>query len=203
MVLRRNPRKRKPARSALRAISVSPEAAQRAIDEGVLIARFAVVMDVKNHIIVTALRHDAPFDAEATALEVKQSLGRLADEQAAYAERVTEVLRSRAASARGSVKHEHDYHPQDLATLDLRYAVNVGVGNRLRELAADDAYVSDIVETARQDAWSELGGEVEGRLDRIPRPPVRNADYERNRARRIRSLIDEDLAALRQQMDDI
>ncbi|WP_139368760.1 hypothetical protein [Agreia bicolorata] len=176
---------------------------QRAVDEGLLIARFAVVMDVKNHIIVGALRHDEPFDPEATALEVKQSLVRLAAEQSDYADRVTDVLRERAARARGSVKHEHDYHPEDLASLDLRNAVYSRVAAQLRLLADDVDYVSEIVETARQDAWGELGGAVEMRLDTLPTPPVRDADYARNRARRIRTLIDVDLAALKQQMDDI
>lgn len=204
MVLRRNPRrKRKQPAGSPEAISVSDEAVQRASDEGLLIARFAVVMEAKNHIIVSALRHDAPFDAGTTAVEVRESLERLAAEQGHYAERVTDVLRRRAATARGTVKHEHDYHPKDLGTLDLRHAVYSRVAAELRRLAGDDAYVADIVETARRDAWAELGGAVEMRLDRLPTPPVRNADYERNRARRIRHLVDVDLAALRQQMDDV
>ena len=204
MALRRkSDRKRKRPKDSPEAISVSDEAVQRAVDEGLLIARFAVVMEVKNHIIVSALRHDEPFDAEATGREVRQSLMRLAAEQSDYADRVTDVLRERAARARGSVKHEHDYHPEDLASLDLRHAVYSRVASELKRLADDDGYVGEIVETARQDAWGELGGAVESRLDRLPKPPVRNADYERNRTRRIRTLIDVDLAALKKQMDDI
>jgi hypothetical protein len=204
MALRRkSDRKRKRPSASSEAISVSEEAVQRAVDEGLLIARFAVVMDVKNHIIVTALRHDEPFDADVTAREVRQSLVRLATEQSDYADRVTDVLRERAARARGSVRHEHDYHPEDLASLDLRHAVYSRVAARLRLLADDVDYVAEIVETARQDAWTDLGGAVETRLDTLPTPPVRDADYARNRARRIRTLIDVDLAALKQQMDDI
>ncbi|MDN4640534.1 hypothetical protein QCD70_09795 [Agreia sp. PsM10] len=202
---RKTDRKRKRPVDSPEAVSlfITGDAAQRAVDEGLLIARFAVVMEVKNHIIVNALRHDAPFDPQVTALEVRQSMARLADEQAGYAERVTAVLKTRAARARGSVKHEHDYHPEDLATLDLRHAVNLRLAEKLRQLSADDGYVGEIVETARQDAWGELGGAVESRLDRLPKPPVKNADYDRNRARRIRTLIDVDLAALKKQMDDI
>jgi hypothetical protein len=204
MALRRKPdRKRKRPADSPEAISVPEDAVQRAVDEGLLLARFAVVMDVKNHIIVGALRHDEPFDAESTGREVTQSLIRLADEQSNYAQRVTEVLRERAARARGSVKHEHDYHPEDLASLDLRHAVYSRVAERLRLLADDHEYVAEIVETARQDAWGELGGAVETRLDRLPKPLVKTADYERNRARRIRTLVEVDLAALKQQMDDI
>jgi hypothetical protein len=204
MALRRkSDRKRKRPAVSPEAVSVSEEAVQRAVDEGLLIARFAVVMDVKNHIIVSALRHDEPFDSDATAREVRQSLERLAAEQSTYADRVTDVLRERAARARGSVKHEHDYHPEDLASLDLRHAVYSRVAAELKLLSDDEGYVDDIVETARQDAWGELGGAVESRLDRLPKPPVRNADYARNRDRRIQTLIDVDLAALRQQMDDI
>jgi hypothetical protein len=204
MALRRKPdRKRKRPEASPEAISVPDDAVQRAVDEGLLIARFAVVMDVKNHIIVSALRLDEPFDAESTGREVKQSLIRLAAEQSNYAQRVTDVLRERASRARGSVKHEHDYHPEDLASLDLRHAVYSRVAAELKLLAADEAYVAEIVESARQDAWGELGGAVETRLDRLPKPLLKNADYERNRARRIRALIDVDLAALKQQMDDI
>jgi len=204
MALRRkSDRKRKRPNDSPEAISVSEEAVQRAVDEGLLIARFAVVMEVKNHIIVSALRHDEPFDAEATGREVRQSLVRLAAEQSDYADRVTDVLRERAARARGSVKHEHDYHPEDLASLDLRHAVYSRVAAELKRLADDAGYVGEIVETARQDAWGELGGAVESRLDRLPKPLVKNADYERNRPRRIRTLIDVDLAALKKQMDDI
>jgi hypothetical protein len=204
MALRRkSDRKRKHPAGSPEAISVPEEAVQRAVDEGILIARFAVVMEVKNHIIVGALRHDEPFDSESIAREVAQSLIRLAAEQSTYAQRVTEVLRERAARARGSVKHEHDYHPEDLASLDLRHAVYSRVAERLKLLAGDEDYVAEIVESARQDAWGELGGAVETRLDKLPKPPVRNADYERNRARRIRTLIDVDLASLKQQMDDI
>ncbi|WP_374946008.1 hypothetical protein [Agreia sp.] len=204
MALRRKPdRTRKRPADSPEAISVPEEAAQRAVDEGLLIARFAVVMEVKNHIIVGALRHDEPFDVESTGLEVRQSLTRLAAEQSNYADRVTDVLRERAVRARGSVKHEHDYHPEDLATLDLRTAVYSRVAAELRQRAENPGYVAEIVETARQDAWGELGDAVELRLDRLPQPPVKNADYERNRARRIRTLIDVDLAALRQQMHDI
>jgi hypothetical protein len=200
---RKSDRKRKRPAASPEAVSVSSEAVQRAVDEGLLLARFAVVMDVKNHIIVSALRDDAPFDAAVSALEVRQSLARLAGEQAGYAERVTDVLKTRAARARGNVKHEHDYHPEDLGSLDLRHAVYSRVAEQLLALAADESYVGEIVETARRDAWGELGGAVEVRLDRLPRPPVKNADYERNRARRIRALVEEDLAALKQQMDDI
>ena len=204
MALRRkSDRKRKRPSALSEAISVSEEAVQRAVDEGLLIARFAVVMDVKNHIIVSALRHDEPFDADATAREVKQSLVRLAAEQSDYADRVTDVLRERAARARGSVRHEHDYHPEDLGSLDLRHAVYSRVAARLRVLADEADYVAEIVETARQDAWGDLGGAVEMRLDTLPTSPVKDADYTRNRARRIRTLIDVDFAALKKQMDDI
>lgn len=204
MALRRkSDRKRKRPSASSEAISVSEEAVQRAVDEGLLIARFAVVMDVKNHIIVSALRHDEPFDADATAREVKQSLVRLAAEQSDYADRVTDVLRERAARARGSVRHEHDYHPEDLGSLDLRHAVYSRVAARLRVLADKADYVAEIVETARQAAWGDLGGAVEMRLDTLPTSPVKDADYTRNRARRIRTLIDVDFAALKKQMDDI
>ncbi|WP_156366285.1 hypothetical protein [Agreia sp. Leaf335] len=152
---------------------------------------------------MSALRHDEPFDADATAREVKQSLVRLAAEQSDYADRVTDVLRERAARARGSVRHEHDYHPEDLGSLDLRHAVYSRVAARLRVLADKADYVAEIVETARQAAWGDLGGAVEMRLDTLPTSPVKDADYTRNRARRIRTLIDVDFAALKKQMDDI
>jgi len=191
---------RTPSRPYLRVPVAEPISVERAVEEGLLIARSAVTMDVKNRIIVSALRDDHGFDATETADWVGLELTNLSREQAEYAERMNqlavEVTGRHGPTRHGSTRHEHDYGPRDYRLLTRRGLAYASLSEELARLVDDPTFVDGVVEDARGQAWSELGGAIESRLDHGPmRHP--DADYALERDTRLRAFIAIDLARLR------
>ena len=160
------------------------EVVARAADEGVLIARAASVVAVANRIIVRALRADEPFDLARTRMIAQHELYRIAEEQMLDAERMEEA-RDVALRTEGKGTHQFDYRRGDAESLALRAAIYSRVAEQLIRLSADDAYVESVVDAARERAWSDVGSAV---ITRLGEKVAVDADYERDRAKRMRLL---------------
>lgn len=189
------------SRPYVRIPAEEPISLERAVEEGLLIARSALTMDVKNRIIVSALRDDHRFDAAETASWVALELTHLSAEQAGYAARMTELANS-LTSARGTTSKEHDYGPRDFRQLTRRGLAYASLSDELARLVDDRDFVESVTEDARSQAWSELGTAIESRLDHGPMQKP-DADYELERDTRLRAFIAIDLARLRRSAGEI
>jgi hypothetical protein len=136
----------------------------RAIDEGVLIARSALRLMAKNHIIVGTLRRDVSLEMLDVAGYVRDELARLSREETASAARM-ETEASAAAHAFGALRHQHDYRPADLTTLHQRARIYRALSTELLRLRDDEDFVAAVAEDARADAWGEIGAVLDARLD--------------------------------------
>jgi hypothetical protein len=171
-----------------------PITVERAVEEGLLIARSALTMAVKNHIIVRVLGDNRVFNRLESARFAKLELRRLSREQSNYAARMDQTAAT-AASVPGASQHQHDYRAADYGPLTQRAAIYTALSTELDQLRDDPEFVAGVVESARSDAWAELGKTVEARLDRIFRPAP-GGDYELEREHRMQELREIDLAKL-------
>ena len=169
-------------------------ALERAVDEGLLIVRSALVVSIANQIIVRALHERLPFDESVATAAARAEIGRLAAEQAAAAVRVRRLRRLTGRSY-GQSRHQFDYRPEDVDALKLREAASKGVARALAELATDDAFVGGVVSAARSRAWDDVGQTVVDRLGWAARP---DADYDEGRDDRLRALLEDDLPSLQE-----
>ena len=190
-----------PSRPYERTPVAEPISVERAVEEGLLIARSALTMDVKNRIIVSVLRDDHRFDAIETALWVALELKRLSVEQAEYAERMNH-LAVEVTNRHGPRRHEHDYGPRDYRLLIRRGLAYASLSDELARLVDEPTFVESVVEDARAQAWSELGTAIQSRLDLGPMQQP-DADYVLERDTRLRAFIAIDFARLRHSAGEI
>jgi hypothetical protein len=94
----------------------------------------------------------------------------------------------------GTATRAHDYRLGDLANLQVREAVLRALVTRFRSWRDDGSYLRTLIEGARADAWDDVSRAVEDSLDRSI--IVVDADYQNERAERMRLLVTEDLASL-------
>ncbi|WP_209560098.1 hypothetical protein [Frigoribacterium sp. PvP032] len=174
---------------------VDPEALERSVVEGLLIARAAAIVSVANRIVVRALRDDDVFDHDETAASVRRTLHRLAEEQRYQNRRIGEA-RQKALRSKGRSRHQHDYRKGDDETLWFREKTYTAVADRLDALRDDSEYIDDIVQTAVARAWGDVGAAVVTRVRAAS--VVVDAAYGEARAERLAGLGD-DLAELRAQ----
>ncbi|GAA4681294.1 hypothetical protein [Frondihabitans cladoniiphilus] len=172
---------------------IDPEVVRVAVADGLLIARSAATIGVANRIIMRALREQEPFDRGETSAAARDELGRLASEQEELAERMIDT-RSRALKSRGRSKHQFDYRPDDNSALALRQTIYSTIGTELRALTEDEGYIFDIVTSARDRAWNDIGSAVVSQVSAAEVKP--DGDYDSLRDERIRQLLDVDLAGL-------
>jgi hypothetical protein len=193
-MVRKRDAKRSPERPFVPPERREPVSVERAVDEGMLIARSALSLVTKNHIIVRVLRDNRIFDRVETARFVKAELRRLAREQTGYAARVNREADD-AAGVAGKPQHLHDYRDADFDQLHQRSEIYTLLAEELERLRDVREFVAEIVEGARANAWAELGSTIESRLDLLVTPPP-GSDYYIGREERMRHLRDIDLAAL-------
>jgi hypothetical protein len=165
-------------------VRIPPADEDRAIEEGLLVARAALVLAVRNWIIVRALRDRAPFSVDDTANAVRRELARLASEQEGYAMRAG-VLRRRAARLIGRARHQHDYGADDEPVLRQRQAVHIGLARELTAYVDDPEYIDDIVRTAHGQAMEDVGVAI---LNGIGWTGPRDANYDAEREDRLGGL---------------
>ena len=159
------------------------------IDEGVLIAKSAVRMAVKNRMIVAALRDGLSYDhAQFVAFAVER-FSEFAAHEETSAERVRQRRNEQALSLRATSPSDL---PQESAR---REEIHTGLGSALRELADDLQALDAILSDARDDALGEItvhavtasldGGEV-----------TVDEDYDQGKAERVAALLFIDLSEL-------
>lgn len=171
---------------------IDPGELRRSVDEGFLIAKFAVTIAVANHIIRNALQQHETFDSEAVAQVTRDELLRMAAEQTDGAERMRDI-RATAQKAKGRSKHQHDYRRGDDLKLRTREATYVELAAAMTAGVDDRAFIDGIVIAARERAWDDIGATVVGRLGWAQRP---TEGYEIGRDERVQQMLDEDFAAL-------
>ncbi|MGA1836245.1 hypothetical protein VD659_04860 [Herbiconiux sp. 11R-BC] len=171
-----------------------PQDMDAAVTDGLVIARFSVVMALKNRLIVSALRDGRPFDRENAMAEARDALETIAREQDQNAVHADESIAD-ARRASGAARHEHDYKRRDLGLLSARRAVYTEVAQGIRSDAGDEAKLAELVEDARARAWDEISREVANRLDDVRGSAeiVVDDDYRRHRDERMRRLREFDL----------
>jgi hypothetical protein len=174
-----------------------PVSIERSVDEGVLIAQAAVTMDVKNHIIVGALRDGTPFDLAKVRASVRRELHGLAMENENSARRV-QSLAVEVQTPRGAPDNAEGYQTDDHPTLTKRGIIHVMLAEELERLSEDEDFVVELAERARVQAWAEVGDAIESRLlGSLPRKP--DKFYEDDKDARIRALFNINLRALEKQ----
>jgi hypothetical protein len=165
-------------------VQIPPTDEARATEEGLLVTRAALVLAVRNWIILRALRDRAPFSTEETGQAVRRELIRLAGEQEGYAMRAA-VLRRRAERLVGKPRHEHDYGVDDEPVLRRRHNVHVALARELTRFADDPEYVADVVRTAHQQAMDDVGVAI---LNGIGWTGPKDPDYDAEREDRLADL---------------
>ncbi|PZE24172.1 hypothetical protein [Curtobacterium sp. MCBD17_028] len=183
---------KRPKHEDVRERPVDPDELRRSVDEGMLIARSAIVIAVANRIILSALQQHESFDARVVAEVAREELRRFAAEQREDAERMREI-RAVAQNARGRSRHQHDYKRGDDLKLRTREATYTELAERLEASSEDPSFVDAIVIAARQRAWDDIGSTVIGRLGWAAGPAD---DYEVGLEDRLQELA-ADIDALR------
>jgi hypothetical protein len=174
-----------------------PVSIERSVDEGVLIASATVTMDVKNYIIVEAIREGHPYDRAAVVSEVRRDLLALAHENQASARRVQQLAVD-VQTPRGAPDDSEGYQVDDHPTLTKRGIIHVLLAAELERLSEDEKYVEELAERARLQAWADVGDAIESRLlESLPKAP--DPFYEEDRDARIRALVNINLRALEKQ----
>lgn len=166
-----------------------------AIEDGIAIAAAAARMSVKNHILVSAIREDEPFDRERVGAFAQKVLLGLADEQARAAKHMRRQ-RQKAAVTVGRSLGTHEYVSRDRYNLRKRQKQYEGVAARLKEFAGDPIQVESLVEQARDLAWYDLQANIERRLDLLAHRPQNEPGYAEQREERLDALTTVDLAQL-------
>jgi len=170
---------------------------ERSVEEGLIIARAALTMDVKNYIIIGAIRDGHPFELAEVVAEAKRHILELAHENEESADRIQQLAED-VLTPGGAQNDSEGYQAEDAPTLTKRGIVHDLVSDELERLSEDDAYLAEVAEQARVRAWAEVGDTIENRLlDALP--PAPDKYYEEDKEARIRALYNINLKALERQ----
>ena len=197
-------RRRKPVAPVMRPFdesqlqSPAPTTLDHALDEGMMIAEYSARMTVKNRIVVDAIQTDSVFDTNRYLPVAAAALRELADESDVAGARIAEE-RGFALALDGQGEHIHDYRAVDNVNLRRRERLSEELAQALRRRADDEAGLLGLVETARDDAWHEIGSAIEASLDAFSGVEATKEEYERERPARLNLLIRRDLARLEEE----
>lgn len=158
-----------------------------------MLADYASRMRLRNVIIVGALGALNDYDPRLYIDDARDIISSLVTEHEAAASRL-EAEVAAVENVHGNADHAHDYHSVDATNLRRRVAVSRAIARKLEELRGDDAYLIDLIERVRGEAWQEVSRALEENLSR-PTFTV-DADYEQEREGRMQQLITDDLAKL-------
>ncbi len=168
------------------------------VEQGLLVADVAVRMQVKNAIIMNALKEHADYRKEQILEMVRDALNELAVERerdARHISRVRGEIRDRGRSAWS----ETEYGSGDNRTLRHRQEVYEQVAAELRQRTENDTYLRETAERARKLAWEEIGNSLKERASHPYYSGGHDEEYRSEREQRIQQLIEKDLTALVQQ----
>lgn len=166
-----------------------------AIAEGVAIATAAARLMVKNHILVGTIAKGGVFDANQYLDDAREALLAMATESEQASEMVT-TLRRRARGRHSDPSGTHDYRDRDVRNLRRRAKQSAGVADKLKAMAEDPQKLGELVEGAREAAWSDVRGNLDRRLRVEGMRPDQDPDYEVMREARMQALRLVDLQAL-------
>ena len=164
-----------------------------AVDEGMLLMEHAGRMSVKNSIMIGAITGTDRFNERHYRVVAQAALERLAIEAEDAATRIKELERQLRAGITRTPDAER-YSSADIANMDHRLELSRELAKRLRVRSKDDPFLTELVDSARNDAWREVAASIDHKLDQ--QNVVPDKDYELKRDERMRKLIDEDLAEL-------
>lgn len=169
---------------------------ERLVEEGLMIAKQAVTMDVKNITLIRVLRDRDDLDPDRVARDVETELEQHAAEQEDYADRMTAELRDLDRRYDDS-EHQHDYREPDAEALLRRRDVYRGLAAELRRLGEDDEFVRSIASTVQEELWRDVSSAIEARLEYTYRRSLEDdPQYLREREERMRTLREVDLELL-------
>lgn len=159
--------------------SAAPPALEQLVEDSRLVAHSATRMAVKNRLIMDAAGHRLDFDASRLRAEAQETLEQLAQQQRAAADYEAETG---GDPRRGPV---------------LR-----ALADQLEEDARDRELLTEMVEAARDAAWSELSASLTRKLRLTAEQPHVDPDYLAGREERIAALKAVDLRQLGWLMHD-
>lgn len=204
--------KKKPKKKASKKRSASPEASDKdsskakskqsslddVVAEGLYIATAATRLALKNRILVEVIAEGENFDAEHFIPEARDALLALADEVTDEAKRVRAQERhawGRFDDSAGT----HDYRSRDVGNLRRRRKQAKRTAAELRARAADDDALREVVEAARDAAWTEVSRNIDSTLRIEAARPDLETDYKAMREARMQALMLVDLDRLKTQ----
>lgn len=168
------------------------------VAEGVYIAAAATRLALKNRILVETLAGGGNFDVDLFVPEARETLLGLASEADEEAERVR--IEQRAAWHKFDDSYgTHDYRSRDMGNLRRRRKQARRTAKALRDRAADDAALRELVEAARDAAWEEVSRNIDRTLRIEAARPDLEADYGSMRDARMQALMLVDLQRLQVQ----
>ena len=169
-----------------------PISLEHALEEGLMIAEYATRLALRNAITIGALRDSEPFHSARFVIEAREVIRSLAEESSDAAARVAHE-REWATYLEGPAEHVHDYRQADELNLRRREALSRSLAETLVERADDEAYLLELVESARRDAWFDVARSIEEVL--AAREIARDEDPT-DRLLRIQEFVEIDLRAL-------
>jgi hypothetical protein len=188
-------RTRRPSRSVRKIPRRVLAPVEEIVEQGLLVADVAVRMNVKNAIIMNALRNNVDYDEEVIRDLARTALTELADERerdAKHIKRVRDEIRDFGRSAWS----ESEYGNDDNRTLRHRQEVYETLATELRERAVNAEYVTTSTTRAREAAWEEVGDSLKNRAEHPYYSGGDNDEYRQERESRIQQLIAHDLTQL-------
>ncbi|QBE47786.1 asparagine synthase [Leucobacter triazinivorans] len=168
------------------------------VEQGLLVADVAVRMTVKNAIIMNALKRHVDYRESQIIDMVREATEDLARERERDATHISRMRNEIRDTGRSSWS-ESDYGNDDNRTLRHRQEVYERVAEELHARAADDAYLAETAERARNLAWHEIGDSLKERASHPYYSGGDSDEYRSERDGRIQQLIEKDLTALIQQ----
>lgn len=178
----------------VRYTSKESSSVERAVEEGLMIAKTALAMELKNHIIVGAIRYDNNFVESELREFLSGEIDKLAREQSGYADR-TDSWATASTSARGPQANVHDYRSDDYGSLTKRGQTYTAMADALKALANDAEFLAVVLASAQSQAWSEIERAIMAKLEGEVRSSTEKG-YTRTRRERMRQVREIDLAAL-------
>lgn len=166
-----------------------------AVAEGVAIASAAARLSVRNQIIVQTIAAGGTYDPAVFAAVARETLLALAEEQENAAEQAR-LARRRAWGRFSTSEGTHDYRERDTRNLRKRRKQYLGVAHALRAWADDPARLAELVQHARDEAWSDVEDNLKRRLAVESETFDSDPDYAKMRKARMDALRMVDLARL-------
>lgn len=163
--------------------------------DGYAMARQAALMELKNRILIHAIRQPGAVDTELFIAPAGEVLSNLSREHQELADKLDKKL-VRARRLPGEAEYGDDYRRIDVKNLVVRKQSLELVAARLAEHMHDVDVVQSLIQEAHSLAWAELSREMERSLDRTEALEFGDESYEEERDDRLRQFINLDLAQL-------